>query len=69
LPQKIIEYHKRKVFPSKTERILLEYKAQAVADGIVRMLFCWLLDNTPVSSEDVIKLAEQMVEVNFYRKT
>ncbi|SRR6266496_643911 len=68
IASKIIEYYKRKIFPSKKEKIILAYKAQAVAGGIVRMLFCWLLDNTPVSSEEVIKLAEHMLHVHFEKK-
>ena len=68
IASKIIEYHKRKIFPSKKEKLILEYKAQAVAGGIVRMLFCWLSDNTPVSSGEVIKLAENMLRVHFEKE-
>jgi Bacterial regulatory proteins, tetR family len=39
IASKIIEYHKRKIFPSKKEQLILEYKAHAIAGGIVRLLF------------------------------
>jgi AcrR family transcriptional regulator len=65
---KIIEHHKRKLFLSKKESIAFRYKAQAAAAGVVRMLFTWLSDETPLACEEAIKLAENILKTPFEKK-
>ena len=64
---KIIEYHKRKLFLSKTESVAFRYKSQAAAAGVVRMLFTWLSDETRLPCEEAIKLAENILKVHFVK--
>lgn len=61
----IIEYHKCKIFRSGTEKIIFGYKAQIAAAGVIRLLFTWLLDGTPLPAEEVIKLAKNTLYTSF----
>jgi hypothetical protein len=68
IANKIVEYHKRKIFLSKNESIAFRYKAQGAAAGVVRILFVWLSDDTPLPSEEAIKLAEDILNALFQKK-
>jgi hypothetical protein len=65
IASKIIEHHKRKISQTNYDSMMLRYKAQAAGAAIIRILFCWLLEGTPASSHDVIKLAENTLKLHF----
>lgn len=62
---KIKAYYKRRALPAGTGKELLPYKAEAVAAGIVRMVFCWVMDNTPVPAAQMIAEAQTMLDRAF----
>ncbi|MFL5745117.1 MAG: TetR/AcrR family transcriptional regulator [Niastella sp.] len=62
---RIVRYFKRKPLPAGMERQLLQYKAEAVAGGIVRMVFCWVMDGTPVPASKMIAQAQELLQGHF----
>jgi len=60
---KILDYHKRKLPRSKMERQLFNYRAEAAAGGIVRMLFKWLEDGAVVPVEEMVASATRVLGV------
>jgi hypothetical protein len=58
---RIVGYYKRKPLSPGMEKQELQYKAEAVAGGIVRMVFCWVLDGTPVPASKMIARAQELL--------
>lgn len=58
---KIVDYHKPKL-KNKIAQKMLEYKAEAIAGGIVRMLFKWLEDGAIVPVEEMILYAKKILD-------
>lgn len=62
---KIVAYYKRKPLPQGMDKQLLQYRAEAVAAGIVRMVLCWVMDGTPVPASTMIAQAQEMLDAAF----
>lgn len=62
---RIVGYYKRKPLPPGMEKQVLQYKAEAVAGGIVRMVLCWVMDGTPVPASKMIVQAQELLEGTF----
>ncbi|AEW01244.1 hypothetical protein A4D02_35710 [Niastella koreensis] len=58
---KIVGYYKRKPLPPAMEKQELQYRAEAVAGGIVRMVICWVMDGTPVPASKMIAHAQELL--------
>jgi len=58
---RIVGYYKRKPLPAGMEKQVLQYRAEAVAAGIVRMVFCWVMDDTPVPASKMIAQAQELL--------
>ncbi|MBO9201550.1 MULTISPECIES: TetR/AcrR family transcriptional regulator [Niastella] len=59
---KIVGYYKRKPLPPGMDLQLLQYRAEAVAAGIVRMVFCWVLEDTPIAVSKMIVQAQELLK-------
>jgi hypothetical protein len=62
---RIVGYYKRKPLPAGMEKQVLQYKAEAVAGGIVRMVFCWVMDGAPVPASKMIAQAQELLHGPF----
>jgi AcrR family transcriptional regulator len=65
IANKIIEHNKPKYSKTKEQKLLLKYKAQMAAGGIINMLFAWLLDESPIPVKVMLKMAEENIAANF----
>jgi hypothetical protein len=62
---RIVGYYKRRPLPPGMENQLLQYRAEAIAGGIVRMVFCWVMDNTPIPASKMIAQAQELLDRAF----
>jgi len=62
---RITEYYKRRPLPAGMEKQVVRYRAEAVAAGIVRMVFCWVMDGTPVPASKMIAQAQELLNGAF----
>ncbi|SEP38177.1 transcriptional regulator, TetR family [Niastella yeongjuensis] len=62
---RIVGYYKRRPMPPGMEKQLLQYRAEAVAGGIVRMVFCWVMDDTPIPASKMIAQAQELLAEAF----
>jgi AcrR family transcriptional regulator len=65
LVTKIVGFYKRRPLPAAMDKQLLQYRAEAVAAGIVRMVFCWVMDGTLVPASKMIAQAQEMLDRSF----
>lgn len=62
---KVLAYYKRKPLPPGINKQELQYRAEGVGAGIVRMVFCWVKDKTPVPASGMIKQARELLNASF----
>jgi hypothetical protein len=62
---KIVGYYKRRPLPPGMEKPMLQFRAEAVASGIVRMVICWVMAGTPVAAEKMIAQAQELLDGSF----
>ena len=62
---RIVGYYKRKPLPPGMEKQVLQYKAEAVGGGIVRMVICWVMDNSAVPASKMIAQAQELLDGTF----
>ncbi|KAB2916447.1 MAG: TetR/AcrR family transcriptional regulator [Bacteroidetes bacterium] len=65
IADKIITHNKKYYSKTTEQKRILNYKAQMVAGGIVRMLFEWTLEGSPVGVDTLIKIAEGNITSTF----
>jgi AcrR family transcriptional regulator len=59
---KIFDHHRPKLPKNKIVQKMLRYKAEAIAGGIVRMLFKWLEDGAIVPVDEMIVYAKKILD-------
>jgi hypothetical protein len=59
---KIVNYHQPRVAKNKIAQKILRYKAEAVAGGIVRMLFKWLQDGAVVPVDEMLLYGRKILD-------